>query len=399
VIERTPEERATHIERLLEVTRLPTAAGREGRVERYVQSWCDERPELELSRDPSGNMHIAPKGAAPDSPLVIEAHLDHPAFVVERVLGPATLQVAFRGGVMDDYFTDERVEFYAAGDEGGTDPLGGVIKQRIEGEDKVAKRFEVELDDETESLRPGDIGRWVFGAPEIDGDGVLWTHACDNLASVAAAMSAMDALLARNEASNTRLLFTRAEEIGFVGAIGACRDRSIPEGSRVIVLETSRSFADSPIGGGPIVRVGDRISVFTPGLTSAVAECAKRLAGRDAQPLSTEKQSDNGWKWQRKLMAGGACEASVFVSYGYDATCVCLPLGNYHNMADLDAVQAKTNTSKPRPGMEHIAITDSQGMVDLLVACATGADKAAGFRAKAEELYEERAFVLTERDG
>ena len=200
-IERSPEERATHVERLLELTRLPTAAGREGRVERYVRAWCDDRPALELSVDGSGNMHIAPKGGVAGSPLVIEAHMDHPAFVVERELGPATLQVAFRGGVMDDYFPDERVEFYAAGDETGSDPIAGVIKGPIEGEDKVAKRFEVELDEASDALRPGDIGRWAFDAPEIDGDGVLWTHACDNLASVAAAMSAMDALLHRMRAA------------------------------------------------------------------------------------------------------------------------------------------------------------------------------------------------------
>jgi endoglucanase len=45
-------------------------------------------------------------------------------------------------------------------------------------------------------------------------------------------------------------------------------------------------------------------------------------------------------KVQRKLMPGGACEATAFGAYGYEATCICLPLGNYHNMADIDGVQA-----------------------------------------------------------
>ncbi|MEM9065817.1 MAG: hypothetical protein AAGB51_10055 [Planctomycetota bacterium] len=392
-------QRADHRRRLLELTSLPTAAGREGRVERYVEAWAAQLSGLELSRDSSGNIHIKAAGDTSAVPLVIEAHLDHPAFVVERVLGPATLQVAFRGGVMDDYFDDAAVEFYEKSDERGERPIPGRIISKIEGEDKIAKRYEVELTEETEALAAGDIGRWCFDPPEIDSDGVIWTHACDNLASVAGAMSAMEALLDQNASSGVRLLFTRAEEIGFIGAIGACREGSLPNESRVIVLETSRSFADSPIGGGPILRVGDRISVFSPGLTAAVGERAKALAGKPAEPLSTQKRDDSGWRWQRKLMAGGACEASVFTGFGYEATCVCLPLGNYHNMADLDAVQAGTNTDRPRVGREHVSVADSEGMVELLVACGLDLDGSAGFRSKIDELYAERSFVLVERDA
>src|SRR5690606_37731588 len=103
-------------------------------------------------------------------------------------------------------------------------------------------------------------------------------------------------------------------------------------GSRLIALENSRAFPDSPIHAGPIVRVGDRVSVFSPELTGAVAQVAQTIAGGPATPTASQKQSDMPtWKWQRKLMAGGACEASVFCAMGYQATCVCLPLGNYHN--------------------------------------------------------------------
>jgi endoglucanase len=93
-------------------------------------------------------------------------------------------------------------------------------------------------------------------------------------------------------------------------------------------------------------------------------------------------------------MAGGACEATVFCAYGYDATCLCLPLGNYHNMADLAAVQAKKNTERPRVGREFIAISDFDGLVDLLVACGRGLPRASSVRERIDRLWSERSFVV-----
>jgi len=164
----------------------------------------------------------------------------------------------------------------------------------------------------------------------------------------------------------------------------------------VIALENSRSFADSPIGGGPIVRVGDRMSTFSPSLTSAIAKRAEDVSGGSAHVLAVEKNPERKWRWQRKLMAGGACEASVFCAYGHEATCLCLPLGNYHNMGDLDAVQAGTNTSRPRVGREHIALSDYAGLVDLLVACGESLPRSAPMLERLEKLHDERSFVLAE---
>jgi endoglucanase len=100
-------------------------------------------------------------------------------------------------------------------------------------------------------------------------------------------------------------------------------------------------------------------------------------------------------------MAGGACEASVFCAFGHAATCVCLPLGNYHNMADLAAVQAGTNTEKPTVGREYIAVSDYHGLVDLLLACCTDladpvAANASSFRARIDSLWTDLKFVLDE---
>lgn len=398
------QRRSVHTDWLLTLTAIPTVAGREGRVEAWIESWTAERPDLALSRDEHGNIFVRfADEPAGDSPLYLTAHLDHPAFVVDRVVSPSVVELAFRGGVMDDYFTSARVELFDA--DGHT--VRGTLAERVDGANPKFKTFLCELDRDDGSLRPGDVARWALPEPEIteiDGVECAATHACDDLAALAAALSALDELRrlrAGGEASgDVRLLLTRAEEVGFIGAIGACRCGSIEPGARLIALENSRSFADSPIGGGPIVRVGDRITVFTPEMTAAVAQVAEKVSGGAAQPTAAQKQNEMpSWRWQRKLMAGGACEASVFCTFGHAATCVCLPLGNYHNMADLAAVQAGTNTEPPRVGREYIAVSDYHGLVDLLLACCVElADPArarmSSFRSRIDGLWEDLRFVL-----
>lgn len=379
---------------LTQLTAIPTAAGHEHRVIAWIQQWVADRDDVTLRRDDVGNLVIEPTTPFADgAPVYFTAHLDHPAFVVERVIAPATLELSFRGGVMDDYFNDARVTLHL---EDTT--LGATITDKHDAPDSPFKHYHAELDDPSDDIAPGDIATWELPAPEII-DGILYTNACDDLAAVAAALAAFDTLRAKKAEGETiqdvRLLFTLAEEIGFVGAIGASRAGTMPKNARVIALENSRSFEDSPIGGGPIVRVGDRMSIFSPTLTGAIAKRAEDIAGGPAQPTAQQKNTDAPtWRWQRKLMAGGACEASVFTTYAYEATCLCLPLGNYHNMADLTAVQAGTNTEPARVGREHIALSDFDGLVDLLVACGQDLPTLPGLHERFEKLWTDRAKII-----
>ena len=102
----------------------------------------------------------------------------------------------------------------------------------------------------------------------------MHARACDDLAGAAAALCALDRLAAA-EVGHFAVLLTRAEEVGFVGAIAACELKTLPAGARVLSIECSRQSADAPVGGGPIVRVGDASSVFTSDLTNLVAERPK----------------------------------------------------------------------------------------------------------------------------
>ncbi len=402
----TLDQRAAHQQWLLEVTQLPTAAGKEQRVIAWIDDWLSQRAYLSKHSDPYGNFEIRIVGTPEsDHPTYFTAHLDHPAFVVEEIESDTKLILSFRGGVMADYFPDAKVRLHCSDTCFTMGTIGEEIKATNDkGEEKSIKpfkRYTCTLD-ESATIEIGTIGTWDLPDAKIVDDefgGIIHTNACDDLAAVAAALSAIDEL-AKLKASGTdigdvRVLFTRAEEVGFIGAIGASRDRFMPKGSRIIALENSRAFPDSPIHGGPIVRVGDRISIFSPELTGAVAKVAERIAGGPSMPTASQKVSEMPkWKWQRKLMAGGACEASVYCSYGYCSTCVCLPLGNYHNMAGLAEAQAGTHEGTPRVGCEFVGLDDYAGMVDLLIGCGMDLPSSPGFVERVEKLWMDTRFVL-----
>jgi endoglucanase len=140
-------------------------------------------------------------------------------------------------------------------------------------------------------------------------------------------------------------LLTRAEEVGLLGAFEAIRLGTVPHGAVVLSLECSKALPEAPQGSGVIVRVGDRLSVFDPAVTAALAGVA---AGAQVPHA-------------RRLMDGGVCEASAFCAAGYRASGLCIALGNYHNADDGGFGVAP----------EHVLVDDYLAEVDLLVRLTT----------------------------
>ena len=376
----TQKERAEQL--LLDLTTIPTAAGHENRVQAFLDSWLSKRARnVKWKRDRAGNLLIRHRNPGRKQPLLITANLDHPAFVVRGVDG-LEVDLEFRGGVQDVYFENARIELFDSRDQRST--------ARITNLDSKAKPFKTaraRLSRKSPDLTAGDIGRWAFPKATISA-GRLRTDACDDLAAVAAALTAFDSIRKRKGCEHVGLLFTVAEEVGFLGAIEVARNATsgrgglIPRSSRLICLENSRSFAESPIGGGPIVRVGDRISVFSPSLTNIISHVC-----------TEETKRDPGFTWQRKLMPGGACEATAFSTFGFESTCLCLPLGNYHNMADVDEVMSGKTPARVK--REEIGMSDFHGLVRMLDLIARKLDDADGsVRTLLDDLYEKRRFVM-----
>jgi putative aminopeptidase FrvX len=158
-------------------------------------------------------------------------------------------------------------------------------------------------------------------------------------------------------------VFTRAEEIGFIGAIHLAKSKLLPPEATIISLETSKEIAPAKMGDGPIVRVGDRSSIFDPGTTDFFVEVAKR-----------EKLA-----FQRCLMSGGTCEATAFQLYGYRSGALCIALGNYHNCTPDDRIDA-----------EFIDLRDLDGLIRFCVAIAEADGNAESERAALRQRLEAR---------
>lgn len=342
-----------HLRWLLDITAIPTAAGEEWRVVDWITRWAKRQKGIRLKQDTFGNLLIEQTRKSSKKPIYITAHLDHPAFVVRKQIDEQHVELEFRGGVHDAYFVGAKVEIF---DNDDNCFYGTILS--LDAKAKPFKRVVVKLTKGVAGiLFQGDIGRWKSKAPTVQ-NGLLHAPACDDLAGVAAAISALDAIKKLPGLGHVGVLLTRAEEIGFVGAIAAAKNNSVKKTSRLLCLETSRSFPESPIGGGPILRVGDKTSVFGPELTNAVSEIM---------------QAQKKIPWQRKLMPGGTCESTAFCNYGYVSTCLCLALGNYHNMKDIDGVLAKKKPGKVAP--EVISVQDFHGLVRMLTITCRELDK------------------------
>ncbi len=342
-----------HLKWLMEITAIPTAAGQEWRVIDWIEKWVIKQSGITLNNDQFGNLLLTQTRKSSKKPIYITAHLDHPAFVVREQIDKKHIELDFRGGVNDAYFVGAKIEVFDNNDNS----YFGIIES-LDAKAKPFKRVVAKLQKSVAGfLLKGDVARWRFNPPIVKGD-LLHAPACDDLAGVAAAISALDNIKSLRGLGHVGVLLTRAEEIGFIGAIAAAKNKTVSKSSRLLCLETSRSFPESPIGAGPILRVGDKTSVFGPELTNAIAEI-----------MNTQKN----FPWQRKLMPGGTCESTAFCNYGYLSTCLCLALGNYHNMHDIDGVLQKNKPAKVAP--EIISVNDYHGLVKMLTVVCRDLDK------------------------
>lgn len=320
----------------------PTAPFREGNVIAWVREWAEKQPHLAVDADAHGNLSIRRRGVrATKSPLVLGAHMDHPGFRAlrsTRVGKRHRVDALFLGGVRPEFFRGARARFDDGGD-GVPARVEAVRPDRRSGELRVrlaARR----------PVAAGSFGVWDLpgfrrarGNPDL-----LETRAADDLAGVAAILAVLEQADRIDPARrvDVRALLTRAEEVGFVGAIAAAASGSFPPGARIVAIEASKALPHAPQGAGPILRVGDRMSVFDDALTRWLARVATELAG----------PRGNRFHWQRRLMDGGTCESTAYQSFGYRCAALCVPLGNYHNMSERGRIE-----------VESIRLSDLVGLV------------------------------------
>lgn len=357
-------DRATAEKWLHQLSHLPTAPGIEDEVVAWVERWVSRRDDLKLEHDTGGNLLITQRGRKRHARLLAVAHMDHPAFVITSV-DEFEAAFEFRGGVTAPYFDEAEIEVVSRSDG---------AKGRVVAYDDSSQTGELRITSGG-SIEVGDIA--MFKMPKgRTPKGRFRAPACDDLAGAAAALAALDRCRRDPSLGHFGVLLTRAEEVGLVGAIHTARNRTIPDDARLISIETSRELVNARIGDGPVIRTGDRSTVFDRELTNRISRSA----------------ASQGIPHQRKLMDGGGCEATAFGAYGYRSTGLCLCLGNWHNRGNLDAVER--GEGKPKPMLEEISLDDFHGLIDLLLLAATAVDVEDPIRDRLDAGYESTKHYL-----
>lgn len=343
---------------LLEILSQPTAPFREHRVIDVVTHTLRAH-DVPHFLDPIGNVIVGCSSrrdyahrlrTRTQEPLrVYVAHMDHPGFHGTRWLGRDRLQVKWHGGGPTRHLAGAPV-WLADGEARLYE--GRMRKARLSANGRSIETAEVTLTD-----APGEriaanalYGGFSFRAPVWRAGRKLYTKAADDLVGVYAVIRTAIACARRDSFADFLGVLTRAEEVGFVGAIGHFELGWLARARRPIVcvsLETSRTLPNALIGKGPVVRLGDRRTVFDPNALNVLAQVAeRRLPG----------------KYQRRIMDGGTCEATAATVYGLPAIGISIPLGNYHNQG-LEGGPDSRGQNGPSP--EFVHQDDIDGMVAL----------------------------------
>jgi putative aminopeptidase FrvX len=278
----------------------PTAPFHEDAVRNAIIAELQKYPHVTIEHDAWGNVIARYRRGTRRPRWAFAAHMDHPGWVRSR--------------------------------EGDWRFLGS-----------VAERFLVN----PRRREFGDFAMWDLTAFALR-DGQIHSRACDDLLGCAEIICLFRELEDAKKDVHCIGIFTRAEEVGFWGAIQLARSSILPKYITILSLETSTPRGGAEIGRGPIVRVGDRLSIFDSDETARVMNVAEI----------------NGIPVQRCLLDGGACEASAYQLYGYRSVAASIGLGNYHNCAQDGSIQC-----------EYVSVDDYANMVRLCVALVGGPTK------------------------
>ena len=320
----------------------PATSFMEDGVAREVRKILDET-KVPHRTDGYGNIIAHLPGSVTDDsvpPIAFMAHMDHPGFEAIAVDGDFLVGAAM-GGVPQSSFEagvplqvllpdGERLSAVTAG------PFG-------EAADRKALISLADSSSLAEVPLPASV---VFDLVDFQlEEGYIRMRALDDLAGCGSTLAMLSALVEDPPSGDVYGVFTRAEEVGLVGARLLAEAGTLPRETLVVSLESSRTLPGAEIGSGPVIRVGDAGFTFNADAESALNRARETLQARP-----------EGFKVQRQLMSGGTCEASAFSVYGYRTTGIAFPLGNYHNGAPDGGIEA-----------EYIHEEDYLGGVELML--------------------------------
>lgn len=350
------------MQRLTALLAQPTAPFREQHVVEHVSGYL-RRHRVPFFADPHGNLVVGAesrrdylallRGRGEPPVRIFVAHMDHPGFHGLRWLAPGRLAVRWFGGSPVRHLAGARVRLTGPAGVVGS---GTLARVEINAAGWGIDTAEVRLTREQAAALRGHGARALFGgfafrAPVWRQRDRLYCPAADDLVGVFAIMETARRLWRVPRARPPFLgLLTRAEEVGFVGAVAHLELGWLYRATRplmVVSLEASRTLPGAEVGQGPVVRLGDRRTVFQPDGLKVLSDAARRvLPGRH----------------QRRVMDGGACEATAATAWGLPAIGISVPLGNYHNQG----FEGGPDCPVPHgPAPEFVSTHDVAGLLRL----------------------------------
>ncbi|PIP83432.1 MAG: hypothetical protein COR54_09895 [Elusimicrobia bacterium CG22_combo_CG10-13_8_21_14_all_63_91] len=324
---------------LSEVLPRPTAPYHEHSIRDSLQALL-EGIGLRTKLDPSGNL-IASYRRGKAAPISWLAHMDHPGFEILSLDAAGTAARARWNGQVPTFDLRGR-SFALHSDDPAIGRRGTARVLAGDGRGPREKVWELSLRVPRGTV-VGDFGHADLPGLEFS-RGKILSKALDNVAGCCAIIAALEHLSRARLPGDVRAVFTRGEEEGFKGTFAAIRHGSAPKSRPIVVLECSKAMPGAEMGKGPVIRVGDRLRVFDPDTVLACEAAAARHA-----------RSRKSFCYQRRLMDGGACEASAFSLAGYRAVCLAFPLGNYHNVGTRTIAPEFIDESDFLNGVEALA--------------------------------------------
>ena len=354
------------------LTSVPTAPFRETAVSRKALEWIREQLGARVKvRRNRGGFIVSYRGAGAGPALCLAAHLDHPAFDLLKVT-KAGATARLRGGLPPHLLAGAAVEAFPEIPKDNQPLARGVIGPRPK---KDGGLWTIKW---AAAPKPGvrlDFAVLSLPACEVS-DGWLLSRSVDDLLGCAISLEAMRRLSKARAKVNLTVLLNRAEEVGFVGALDMIRSGALSPHDSYLSIESSRELPGSKPGSGPTIRLGDRVTIFDGNLTALLDDAGEALRKR-------------GTKVQRLRLTGGACEATAYHAFGYEAGGVAVPLVNYHNGWGADAVAP-----------EKVRVSDVEGGVKLLVEASRlfgSKDLRGKLRARLEKRHDGEKRGLLER--
>tara|TARA_Y100000588_G_C14205508_1_gene904478 strand:- start:679 stop:1818 length:1140 start_codon:yes stop_codon:yes gene_type:complete len=327
---------------------IPTAAFHEHFVLAAVEKFAHEIRGISCSRDEFGNVTLLydgqPEGKHKRGFLLATAHLDHPGMGFPQRISKRNFSFEKLGGVDIAKVVDSTVKIYSPHLPVDQSPYKGKIISPIPSKGASPAKFKVRVEKSASSaITPQSFAVWDLPLFKRKGR-FIHGRACDDLAGVAVGLAYLEEVSRRRLPIIAGLLLTRAEEIGFGGMLAAAQAKSLPNQALFVNIECSSSRAGAPLGNGPVIRVGDRWRIFDPFVTGGLVALAEELAAKNPN-----------FCFQRKLMDGGICEATVLANAGFRTGAVALPLANYHN------------AGKKKLKAEIVHLDDALNLIALLV--------------------------------